>query len=265
MGTLIQNSQVKPESLLFMKIRPIPIFRDNYSYLLQCSRSNLSAVVDPAEPQKVIEFLGNVEPQYLLTTHHHADHSGGNQKICDRYPSIKVYGGDRRIPRLNETVEHGKPFHLGELVITPLFTPGHTLGSVSYFVQDPITLENVVFTGDTLFIGGCGRFFEGTPTDMYKSLIEILGALPEDTKVYCGHEYTYSNLLFAQSVEPNNPDLAKKLQWSQGNSCTVPSTIGEEFKTNPFMRVHQSTLQKHLNESDPVQLMKLLRELKNKF
>jgi hydroxyacylglutathione hydrolase len=248
-----------------MKIRPIPIFRDNYSYLLQCSRSNASAIVDPAEPQKVIESLADVQPQLLLTTHHHADHSGGNSKICDRYPSIRVYGADKRIPRLHELVEDKKPFHIGELVVTPLLTPGHTVGSVSYFVHDPITLENAVFTGDTLFVGGCGRFFEGSPADMYQSLIKILGTLPEDTRVYCGHEYTHSNLLFAQSVEPNNPEVEKKLRWSQSTACTIPSTIGEEFKTNPFMRVHEPSLQAHLNQPDPIQLMKLLRELKNKF
>jgi hydroxyacylglutathione hydrolase len=262
---MYQKNNILVKSFLKMKIKVIPIFRDNYSYLLQCTRTNVYGVIDPAEPQKVIESLGNIIPQFLLTTHHHNDHSGGNTQITKIFPRIQVYGSDQRIPCVTKIVEDRKTFQVGELDVTPFFTPGHTIGSISYYVHDLITDEKAVFTGDTLFVGGCGRFFEGTPTDMYHSLIEILGNLPGDTKVYCGHEYTASNLTFAQSIEPQNEQLEKKLRWSKSVHCTVPSSIEDERNYNPFMRVHLPEIQRKLNVTDPIKCMGILRELKNKF
>jgi hydroxyacylglutathione hydrolase len=156
-------------------------------------------------------------------------------------------------------------FQIGSLQVKALSTPGHTTGSVSYYVVDPDSDEKAVFTGDTLFIAGSGRFFEGTGKDMYYSLIEQLGSLPRETKVYCGHEYTVSNLKFAASVEPNNIPLAEKLKWAHSKSITVPSTIEDEFRTNPFMRVYEASIQSALGVTDPIQAMDLLREMKNKF
>jgi hydroxyacylglutathione hydrolase len=248
-----------------MKITPIQMFRDNYAYLLECSKTGLCAIVDPAEPKAVLPHLKSKNLTAILTTHHHNDHSMGNREICSLYNSLQVYGGDERVPNLSKKLTDKEQFQLGNLEITALHTPCHTSGSISYYVFNPDTLEKAVFTGDTLFIGGCGRFFEGTANEMYHSLINVLGNLPPDTKVYCGHEYTKSNLLFAASIEPNNPKITAKLQFATENAQTVPSTIAQEFEYNPFMRVENKQLQELQQIYDPIELMKRLRELKNKF
>ncbi|KAJ3275241.1 hypothetical protein HDV01_000968 [Terramyces sp. JEL0728] len=234
-----------------LKVTPIPIFNDNYAYLLHCTKTNLSALVDPAEPIPA------------MAAHHHNDHAGGNAKVVQQYPGIKVYAADERVKEM--TIKASSPFKLGNLNITPLITPGHTTGSVSYFVEDSEGKEKVVFTGDTLFVGGCGRFFEGTKQDMYNSLIKTIGSLPKDTLVYCGHEYTKANLKFALSVDPTNQKLKSKYDWSQQNKCTVPSTLQDEWETNPFMRVEQPSVQNTVGVTDPVELMGTLRDLKNNF
>ncbi|KAI8900762.1 hydroxyacyl glutathione hydrolase [Globomyces pollinis-pini] len=248
-----------------MKVTPISIFKDNYSYLLQCTKTNTSAIVDPAVPKSVLEAIGTIKPNALFTTHHHYDHSAGNQLIAQTLPGITVYGGDDRIPELTVKLSHKQSFKLGELDVTALVTPGHTMGSVSYYVVDPSTNESVVFTGDTLFIGGCGRFFEGTKENMFESLISILGTLPDSTKVYCGHEYTTSNLQFGISVEPNNQSIQNKLKWSQTVDQTIPSTIEDEKKTNVFMRVNEPELLDKFKQPNGIELMGLLREMKNNF
>ncbi|KAJ3322549.1 hypothetical protein HDV06_002926 [Boothiomyces sp. JEL0866] len=246
-----------------LKVTPIPIFKDNYAYLLHCTKTNLSALIDPAEPIPAMAAVKDTKLDAILTTHHHNDHAGGNAKVVQTYPGIKVYAADERVKEM--TIKADSPFKLGSLKITPLLTPGHTNGSVSYFVEDEQGKDKVVFTGDTLFIGGCGRFFEGTKQDMYNSLVKTIGALPMDTRVYCGHEYTESNLKFALTVDLHNQKLKDKYEWAQKNKCTVPSTLQEEWDTNPFMRVEQESIQKTVGVSNPIDLMGTLRELKNNF
>jgi hydroxyacylglutathione hydrolase len=241
----------------------VSMFKDNYSYILQCLITGRTAVVDPAEPEKVVKVL-QAPLDAILTTHHHNDHSAGNSIMKQLYPECIVYGGDDRIPALTHKLKDKETFKLGELNIKTLFTSGHTTGSISYYVSDK-SGNGCVFTGDTLFIGGCGRFFEGTGQDMYNSLINTLSNLPDDTRVYCGHEYTKNNLEFASNVEPLNKELKAKLEWSVYQECTVPSTIGDEKLYNPFMRVNEKMLQTNLNEFDPVELMIKLRMMKNKF
>lgn len=248
-----------------MKVIPIPVLADNYSYLVIDESTNEAAVVDPAEPEKVIPVVEqhDVNLKHLITTHHHTDHSGGNERLVSQCPDLTVYGGDDRIPALNHAVEDGEEFKIGNISVKALSTICHTTGSVSFYLQDEN--DKAVFTGDTLFIGGCGKFFEGTAEQMYNSLINVLGSLPKDTKVYCGHEYTASNLRFAASVEPENEALNEKIKWVSQQQQTVPSTIGDELEFNPFMRVNVDSVRKAAGKEDPVEVMGALREMKNNF
>jgi hydroxyacylglutathione hydrolase len=192
----------------------------------------------------------------------YSDHAGGNARLVKKVKDVQVYGGDERIPALTHPVQDGAVFKLGTLEIQALHTPCHTTGHICYYVKG--NNERVVFTGDTLFIGGCGRFFEGTAEQMLNSL-DKLARLPPDTKVYCGHEYTLSNLAFAHSVDPNNKDLEEKIQFAKHTKCTVPSTIASELTYNPFMRTREIALQKATGQTDPVKVMAVLREMKNNF
>lgn len=151
----------------------------------------------------------SVQLKAILTTHHHWDHAGGNEKLVSKYSNpLKVYGGDDRIGGLTDKVKQDDQLKVGNLSIRCLFTPCHTTGHICYFIETPD--ERAVFTGDTLFSGGCGRFFEGTASQMYDALINKLSKLPDDTNVYCGHEYTLQNLSFGKHVEPTNKDIMKK-------------------------------------------------------
>ncbi|KAG8145454.1 hypothetical protein E2320_011984 [Naja naja] len=215
-----------------MKVEILPALTDNYMYLLVDEETKEAAIVDPVQPQKVLDAAKKhgVKLTTVLTTHHHWDHAGGNEKLVKMEPGLRVYGGDSRVGSLN---------------VKCLSTPCHTSGHICYFVTKPNSSEPpAVFTGDTLFVAGCGKFFEGTPEEMYRALIEVLGRLPPETKVYCGHEYTINNLKFARHVEPNNAAIQRKLSWAKakydGGEATIPSTIGEEFTYNPFMRVRLS-------------------------
>ncbi|TPX67320.1 hydroxyacylglutathione hydrolase [Chytriomyces confervae] len=179
---------------------------------------------------------------------------------------VPVFGGDDRIPSMTHKVTDKSVFKLGQVEITPFFTVCHTRGSVSYFVTTPESSEKAVFTGDTVFVGGCGRFFEETAEEMHNSLNTILASLPDETSVYCGHEYTASNLSFAASIEPENREIAAKLAWAKSVSCTVPSTLGEEKRINPFMRVGVEQVRQACEGLlDPVEVMAALREKKNNF
>ncbi|KOB66471.1 putative hydroxyacyl glutathione hydrolase [Operophtera brumata] len=198
------------------------------------------------------------------------DHAGGNEELMKLHPGLTVYGGDVRIGALTSKVEHNTTFNVGNMTVQCLFTPCHTSGHICYFVTTPEEGNDpIVFTGDTLFLGGCGRFFEGTAEQMYKALITILSTLPDHTKVFCGHEYTLQNLKFAAHVEPENEDVKKKISWSverrDVGQPTVPSTILEEKQYNPFMRVTQHAVMKHAHKLDAVETMKAIRLEKDNF
>jgi len=254
-----------------MRVRLLPALEDNYMYLLIDEGTKKCAVVDPVEPEKVLAALKEegVELTTVLTTHHHWDHAGGNEKLIEAVGKKEVVGGDDRIGALTKKVTHGDEFKIGSLNVRCLFTPCHTTGHICYFVTGPSGSEPAVFTGDTLFVGGCGKFFEGTGDQMYTALIDILAKLPLETKVYCGHEYTVSNLKFAVTAEPNNKDTAAKLELSQKQRAnkepTIPSTIGDEMKFNPFMRVKEASIAEFTGGTDPVSNMGALRGMKDCF
>nr|XP_014348240.1 PREDICTED: hydroxyacylglutathione hydrolase, mitochondrial isoform X2 [Latimeria chalumnae]XP_014348241.1 PREDICTED: hydroxyacylglutathione hydrolase, mitochondrial isoform X2 [Latimeria chalumnae] len=255
-----------------MKIELLPALTDNYMYLLIDEESKEAAIVDPVEPQKVVDAVKKhgVKLTTVLTTHHHWDHAGGNEKLVNLVSGLKVYGGDSRIGALSQKVTHLSSFQIGSLSVKCLFTPCHTSGHICYFVTKPNRSEPpAVFTGDTLFVAGCGKFFEGTAEEMYKALIEILGRLPPETRVYCGHEYTINNLKFALHVEPGNEAIKQKLAWAKetydNGFPTIPSTIAEEFTYNPFMRVREKSVQEHTGKTDPVATMGAIRKEKDGF
>ncbi|EDO47915.1 predicted protein [Nematostella vectensis] len=254
-----------------MKIRLLPALSDNYMYLLVDPKTKEAAVVDPVEPEKVVTAVQEegVKLTTVLTTHHHWDHAGGNEGLVKLVSGLTVYGGDERIGALSKKVSHDEEFKVGSLHVKCLFTPCHTSGHICFHVTGDAGKPTAVFTGDTLFSGGCGRFFEGSPPEMYSALIEVLGSLPENTRVFCGHEYTVNNLKYALHVEPDNKAVQQRMAWAKEkrahNEPTIPSTIGEEFSFNPFMRVREPSVQKHTGETDPVKVMGVLRKEKDSF
>jgi len=254
-----------------MKVEIIPALGDNYMYLLIDEYTNHAAIVDPVEPAKVIDCIKkeNVKLTTVLTTHHHWDHAGGNEELCSKVAGLSVYGGDTRIGALTDQVSHGDCLQVGKINIKCLFTPCHTSGHICYFIEGSESLPPSVFTGDTLFVAGCGRFFEGTAEQMYHALVEVLGRLPPTTTVYCGHEYTVNNLKYALHVEPENRDILEKFEWAKNRRenklPTIPSTIEEESKCNPFMRVSEESVQLHTKTTDPVATMAALRKEKDVF
>lgn len=235
--------------------------------------TNEAAAVDPVEPEKVIQVSNEngVQLKAVLTTHHHWDHAGGNEKIKQLVPGLKVYGGSLdNVKGCTNELNNGDKLSLGNNIsILALHTPCHTKGHISYYVSGKDGEDPAVFTGDTLFIGGCGKFFEGTAEQMYQSLCVTLSSLPKPTQVYCGHEYSVKNLQFALTVEPNNSKIAQKLSWAQQKRVaglpTIPSTIEEELETNPFMRVDLPELQEKIGCKSPVETMGKIRQLKDNW
>ncbi len=264
-----------------MKILPIPCLSDNYAYLLVCERTNACAIVDASEAEPVLAALDaqrsrsgeSLELVAILATHHHHDHVGGNEAVVARFPHVKVYGHASdvgRLPRLTDPLEDGAAFQLGELAVEALHIPGHTTGAVAYYVTDPPG-DPAVFTGDTMFVAGCGRLFEGTPEMMHASLAK-LAALPDATRVFCGHEYTEANLRFAKHVEPGNPAVDEAQARARGQrergEPTVPSRIGDEKKTNPFLRVTSAEIRRTVGvdaSADPAAALGAVRKAKDAF
>lgn len=257
-----------------MRVVPVPVLQDNYSYLVIDEAQGVAAVVDCAEVEPVLEAARGegVTITAILATHHHYDHVGGNAEIAARLP-VRVYGNaaDReRIPALTDGVLAGETVRVGRLAATVLFIPAHTSGHLAYHFAP----ERVVFTGDTLFAAGCGRLFEGDPSQMMRSLAELT-ALPEDTQVYCGHEYTVRNLEFALTLEPGNRAIADKLAWAKSRRAqgqpTVPTTLASERATNPFLRTSSPELRASIRARVPgageedVEIFACTRKLKDEF
>jgi len=218
-----------------LEVTPIPCLKDNYAYLLRCPTTGASAVIDPSEAAPVLEVVGD-RLDAILNTHHHWDHTGGNEQLLEAFPDLEVYGhrsDDGRIFGQTQRLDDGDVVHVGHHKARILFIPGHTTGSIAYHFRDD------VFTGDALFIAGCGRVFEGNPVMMHNSL-QRLTALHPQTRVWVGHEYTVANLTFAQTVEPENPAIQKALKRAQVARAqglpTIPSSVELELQINPFLR-----------------------------
>lgn len=253
-----------------MKIEIIPCLNDNYSYLIHDEISNTVAIVDPSEfiPCDTIISKNYKKLDFILNTHHHYDHVGGNEELKKKYNS-KVLGFENdknRIPQIDTVLKDNQEFKIGTLNFTTIFIPGHTKGHVAFYFKK----ERVVFTGDTLFSLGCGRVFEGTYKQMFQSLNKLKN-LPGETKVYCGHEYTFKNLEFCLKFNPNNDFLKKKkndIKLSLKNKKpTIPSTIADEIKANIFFRVNDPDVKKAINlENSPdIEIFTKLRDLKDNF
>lgn len=227
-----------------LQIIPIPAFDDNYIWLLKQAAGRHCAVVDPGDEDPVIDYLraNKLDLSAILITHKHGDHTGGVRALKKLWPDAVIYGpANEPIAALDRQVSEGEVLELEAIAsrFTVLDVPGHTEGHVAYYG------EGALFCGDTLFAAGCGRVFSGTFDQLSDSLVR-LGQLPVETKVYCAHEYTLSNLGFALWVEPDNPQLLQrnrvdKLAREQGRP-TLPSTIGLELASNPFMRTDNANV-----------------------
>ena len=253
-----------------MKIQIIKCLKDNYSYLIIDETNNNACVVDPSEAKPIIDFVenNNINLKYILNTHHHYDHVGGNIELKKKFSSNVIgFNGDKeRIPGLDKLLVDNQKFKIGSLNFATLFIPGHTKGHIAFYLKE----EKVIFTGDTLFSLGCGRVFEGTNEQMFNSLNRIK-SLPENTKIYCGHEYTQKNLEFCIKFNPNNKylimkkeDIAEKIK---NRKPTLPSTVADEIKTNIFLRYDDLDVKKQLNlmGASDLEIFSKLRDLKDDF
>jgi len=257
-----------------MQIHRLPALSDNYIFLLHDPNQNIAAVVDPAIADPVLRCLNelNAELIAIFNTHHHGDHVGGNQQLMERFPSLCVYGGaedNGRIPGQQVFLQEGDRIEFAGRVGEVFFVPGHTRAHIAYYFA-PVTNDTPgeLFCGDTLLLEGCGRLFEGTPAQMVNSLSK-LRSLPDNTRVWCAHEYTLNNLKFALTVDSNNSDLQSRYSQidaaRQLGKATVPSLLGIEKNTNPFLRWDVPTLQMAMDSNDPVQVFARLRGKKDMF
>lgn len=255
-----------------MYILYIPIFNDNYIWLILDVTQTKVIAVDPGDAPPLLEYLkqNNLQLAAILITHHHGDHTGGVAELTRHYP-VPVYGPDNPvIPGITHPVKEADTlvFPFLECSLTVLETPGHTLDHIAYLCSD------MLFCGDTLFSAGCGRVFEGTVEQMVNSLQKI-AALPDETKIYCTHEYTLKNLQFAQVVEPHNQKIQDKMKdviaLRQANQPTLPSCLRDEKAINPFLRCDSKEIIDNVENyvgfklHDTLDVFKYLREWKNDF
>ncbi|KAM0107141.1 Cytoplasmic glyoxalase II [Aspergillus fumigatus] len=260
-----------------MHVQSIPMWTgkgNNYAYLVTDEPTKESVIIDPANPPEVAPELdaqikaGKIKLSAIVNTHHHWDHAGGNNEMLKHFGKLPVIGG-RNCQSVTQTPAHGETFKIGERIsVKALHTPCHTQDSICYYMQDGD--EKVVFTGDTLFIAGetsilwcirmnltlagCGRFFEGNAQEMHKALNETLASLPDDTRVYPGHEYTRSNVKFCLTVSQSEPIKKLEAYANQHQQTQGKFTIGDE---------KDPEIQKKTGKTDPVEVMAALREMKN--
>jgi hydroxyacylglutathione hydrolase len=257
-----------------MKIHRIPVLTDNYIFLLHDPETGTAAIVDPAVAEPVLQLLQELKAELvaIFNTHHHGDHVGGNTQLLRQFPQAIVYAGaeDRgRIPGQQVFLQDGDRISFAQRTAQVLFVPGHTRAHIAYYFP-PVEPDGTgeLFCGDTLFSGGCGRLFEGTPTQMVDSLSKIR-ALPDQTRVWCAHEYTLGNLRFAVTVEKQNQALRSRLEqvkeMRQRSEATIPALLGVEKATNPFLRWDLPELQARVKSQNPIQTFGRLRGMKDVF
>jgi hydroxyacylglutathione hydrolase len=257
-----------------MQIYRLAALSDNYIFLLYNPQDNTAAVVDPAESGPVLQKLQALDAQLIaiFNTHHHSDHVGANSKLLKQFPNAVVYGGEAdrgRIPGQKVFLKEGDRVSFANRTAEVLSVPGHTRAHIAYYFA-PVAPDTIgdLFCGDTLFAGGCGRLFEGTPTQMTESLNKFR-QLPDETRIWCAHEYTLNNLKFALTVDPNNSDLHHRFEEvsvkRDRKEATVPSWLGLEKQTNPFLRWDKPALMSAAQTQDPVQSFARIRGMKDRF
>jgi hydroxyacylglutathione hydrolase len=254
---------------LMSSITMLTINRDNYCYILKLDGATIA--IDPGEAEAVLDFIGKetCNLDLILNTHMHQDHCGGNLRL-KQATGCKIMGCDMRIPGIDTILVHGEVLPEPAKKIQVLSTPGHTLKDCCYYLPPGAEHSGALFSGDTLFSGGCGRVFEGTIEQLFQSL-QTLAALPPDTLIYCGHEYTLDNYLFAEHIEPESTPVRNKRRQVErlrkNGEPTLPVTLGEELKTNPFLRPHAPSLRRalHMEEASDLEVFTELRKRKNRF
>jgi len=253
-----------------MQITPLPCLTDNYAYIINDVNSKIVGVVDPSEARPIIAFLEKkkLKLNYILNTHHHFDHVGGNLELKKKY-NAKVVGfdGDKhRIPGIDIKLKDNQKWEFGNSLVKILHIPGHTLGHICFYFKN----EKIAFTGDTLFSLGCGKIFEGNHKQMLSSLNKIK-KLPKNTKIYCGHEYTHKNSQFCIKYDSDNINLKKKInevvELRSNNLPTVPTNLEDELNSNIFLRCDQNEIKIKLNmrNSEDFEVFRKVRDLKDNF
>ena len=240
-----------------MRVVVVPCLRDNYAYLVVGDDPGAALVVDPSEAAPVEEALSREKLRLagVLATHHHPDHTGGIAQLVKgrSVPVVASAIDGAKFGGVTREIGDGETFAIGGVTLEARFVPGHTLGAVAFVVREN-GAPKAVFTGDTMFVAGCGRLFEGTPADMHRSLNARIATLPDDVLVHCGHEYTEANLRFAAHVEPSNEAVREAIERARtkraNGEATVPSTIGEEKRINPYLRCGEPTVRAFVGATD---------------
>jgi hydroxyacylglutathione hydrolase len=252
---------VRPNIYLF------PQLEDNYGYLIKNPHATEGILVDPSDLEMCLKILelNDCSPTHILLTHHHDDHIGAVQDLKNKFQSIIIgFEHDKKIPQPDLFVKDEEIIEIHQNKFKVLHTPGHTLQHVNYFILE----HNILFSGDTLFSMGCGRMFEGTPELFWQSLSKIK-KLPEDTTIYCGHEYTLSNVKFALSIHPENQDLHKYALWTEHQEKehrpTIPAKLIDQIKCNPFLQCDSPHFQELYKSTDATEVFGKMRKAKDNF
>ena len=255
----------------------VPMFNINYGFIMVDRKTKKAALIDPGDPLPVIQAAIDlkVDVKLALVTHRHGDHSGGNKVVKEKLPDINIIGtGYEKVNHITHRVIDGDSIFLGSLKIDVIHTPCHTKGHVVYLVSsndpnaDTKTSAPILFSGDTLFVGGCGHFFEGTASEMLTNM-DRLGDLPAETQVYCGHEFTMENLQFLSTIDTDSKSTSQMLEEVMKKRIdgvpTVPTTIGRELEYNLFMKCREKRTLTLTKRDTPIETMARLRELNNQF